>query len=109
MGFLDFGKSNSANARDERLLGKWQLVKSEGDMDVGEGVTMTFIDDGQPVYVIHQKDTDQIMNLVFRVVGNYLVTYQVSHPQEDATTFSFDADGNLVLDYGGSTASYVRS
>ncbi len=33
-------------------------------MDVCEGVTMTFTDDGQLVYVIQQKDTDQIMNLV---------------------------------------------
>jgi hypothetical protein len=109
MGFLDFLKRNNASAQDERLLGKWQLAKSEGDMDVGEGVTMTFTGDGQLVYVIHQKDTDQIMNLVFRVVGNHLVTNQVSHPQEETTMFSFDADGNLILDYGGSTASFVRS
>jgi hypothetical protein len=109
MGFLDFLKRNNANARDERLLGKWQLVKSEGDMDVGEGVTMTFTDDGQLVYVIHQKGSDQIMNLVFTVVGNQLVTNQVSHPQEEATTFSFDADGNLILDYGCSTALFARS
>lgn len=98
MGFLNFLKRNHANGQDEKLLGKWQLVKSEGDMDVGEGVTMTFTDDGQLVYVIHQKDTDQIMNLVFRVVGNHLVTNQVSHPQEETTIFSFD-----------STALFARS
>lgn len=92
MGFLDFLKRNNACTQDERFLGKWQLVKSEGDMDVGEGVTMTFTDDGQLVYVIHQKNTDQIMNLVFRVVGNHLVTNQVSHPQEETTIVIIDPD-----------------
>lgn len=67
-------------------------MKSDGDTDVGEGVTMTFTDDGKLVYVIHQRDSGQIMNLVFGVVGNYLVTNQVSHPQEETTMFSFDAD-----------------
>jgi hypothetical protein len=88
MGFLDFLKRNNANARDERLFGKWQLVKSEGDMNVGEGVTMTFTDDGQLVYVIHQKDTDQIMNLVFRVVGNYLVTRSLIHRKRQRRSLS---------------------
>ena len=109
MGFLDFLKRNNADARDERFLGKWQLVKSEGETDVGEGVTITFTDDGKLVYVIHQRDSDQIMNLVFRVAGNYLVTNQVSHPQEETTMFSFDADGNLILDYAGGKTWFARS
>jgi hypothetical protein len=79
MGFLDFLKRNNSTAPDERFLGKWQLVKSDGDIDVGEGVTMTLTDDGKLVYVIHQGDSDEIMHLVFRVVGNCLVTNQPSH------------------------------
>ena len=109
MRFLDFLKRNNFNAPDERFLGKWQLVKSDADMDIGEGVTMTFSADGKLVYVIHQGDSDQIMNLVFRVVGNYLVTNQPSHPREETTMFSFDADGGLILDYGGSKAWFARA
>jgi hypothetical protein len=89
MGFLDLLKRNEANAQDERFLGKWELVKSDGDTDVGERVTMTFTGDGKLVYVVHQRDSDQIMNLVFKVVGNYPITNQVSHPQEETTMFSF--------------------
>jgi hypothetical protein len=40
MGFLDLLKRNEANAQDERFLGKWELVKSDGETDVGERVTM---------------------------------------------------------------------
>ena len=48
-------------------------------MEIGGGVTMTFTEDGKLVYVIHQKDSKQIMNLLFSVEGNHLVTNQPSH------------------------------
>ena len=99
MGLLSFLKRNHSNTPDERFVGKWQLIKCEGDVDVGEGVTMTFTDDSKLVYVIHQKDSAQIMNLVFRVDGDHLVTNQPSQPQEETTRFSFDDAGNLILDY----------
>ena len=78
-------------------------------MDVGNGVTMTFTDDGKLVYVIHQEDSDQIMNLAYKVAGNHLVTNQASLPQEETTLFLFDADGNLILDYGGSKTWFARA
>lgn len=49
---------------------------------------MTFTEDGKLVYVIHQKDSKQIINLVFRVDGNNLVTNQPSYQQEEKTKFS---------------------
>ena len=85
-----------------RFVGTWRLLKSDGDMDVGEGVTMTFTPDGKLVYVVHQKGSDQIMNMTFRINGNRLVTNQASQPREEETLFDFDSDGNLILDYGGS-------
>ena len=109
MGLLGFLKGNKSNLPDERFLGEWQLVKQEGDMDVGEGVTMTFTDDGKLVYVIHQTDSKQIMNLVFRVDGDRLVTNQPSHPREETTKFSFDSEGNLILDYDGSKTWFARA
>ena len=104
MGLLGFLKRDKHPALDERLLGRWQLLKAEGDMDVGEGVTMTFTSDGNLVYVIHQKDSKQIMNLSYRVEGGRLVTNQPSQPRDESTTYSFDAEGNLILEYVGSKA-----
>lgn len=77
-------------------------------MEVGDGVTMTFTEDGKLVYVIHQKDSKQIMNLVFRVEGNLLVTNQPSYQEEETTKFSFDAEGNLILDYDGNKSWFTR-
>jgi hypothetical protein len=107
MGLLSFLRSNN-DPVSKRFLGKWSLLKAEGDLDLGEGVTMTFASDGKLVYVIQQKDSKQIMNLDFKVDGSRLITNQPSQPREETTEFSFDADGNLVLDYGGSKAWFMH-
>ena len=93
---------------DTRLLGTWRLVKSEGSIETGNGVTLTFTRDGKLVYVIHQDHSDQIMNLVFSVDGDSLVTNQPSSPRPESTNFSFDDEGQLVLDYGASKAWFAR-
>jgi hypothetical protein len=92
-----------------QFVGTWRLLKSDGDMDTGEGVTMMFTADGKLVYVVHQKGSDQIMNLTFRINENRLVTNQASQPREEETLFDFDSDGNLILDYGGSKTWFVRA
>jgi hypothetical protein len=92
-----------------QLVGTWRLLKSDSDMDAGEGVTMTFTSDGKLVYIIHQEGSDQIMNLTFRISGNRLVTDQASQLREEETLFDFDSDRNLILDYGGSKTWFVRA
>ena len=77
-------------------------------MEIGDGVTMTFTEAGKLIYVIHEKDSKQIMNLVFRVDGDQLITNQPSHQQEETTKFSFDPEGNLVLDYDGNKSWFTR-
>jgi hypothetical protein len=109
MGLLDFLKRNRPESPDERFLGRWQLIKTDGDFGIGEGVTMTFTDNGKLTYVIHQKESKQIMNLIYRIEGKQLITDQPSDPRKESTEFSFDAEGNLVLDYGGSKGWFVRA
>ena len=93
---------------DERFLGMWRLVKSNGSIDVGNDVTMTFTRDGKLTYVIHQNASDQVMNLVFSVDGNRLLTNQPSHPLLESTNFAFDDEDHLVLDYGDGKSWFAR-
>ena len=108
MGLLSFLKRGNIPSSDQRFLGRWKLVKNEGPLEIGEGVTMTFTEDGKLVYVLHQKNSKQIMNLVFTVHGNHLITNQPSQRQEEKTKFSFDAAGNLILDYDGKKSWFTR-
>src|SRR5688500_14057129 len=109
MGLFSFLKRRDDPSPDQRFLGRWKLLKNEVAMEIGDGVTMTFTEDGKLVYVIHQKDSKQIMSLVFRVDGDHLVTNQPSHKQEEKTRFAFDAEGNLVLDYEGNKSWFTRA
>jgi hypothetical protein len=106
---MDSSTSDHQSNSNESLIGTWRLLKSDGEVDLGHGVTMTFTGDGKLVYIIHEKRTDQIMNLVYSVDGNQLVANQASEPHEETTLFSFDSDGSLILDYGGSKTWFVRA
>jgi hypothetical protein len=106
---MDSSAPDNKSLANERFVGTWRLIRSNGGVDVGEGVTMTFTTDGKLVYVIHQKGTDQIMNLVYTVNENHLITSQASDPREEKTLFAFDLDGSLILDYGGSKTWFARA
>ena len=83
-------------------------MRSDGSIDVGNGVTMTFTRDGKLTYVIQQNASDQVMNLVFSVDGNRLLTNQPSSPQLESTTFAFDDEDHLVLDYAAGKSWFAR-
>jgi hypothetical protein len=106
---MPFFKKKESLTTAERLLGTWHLVKSDGAIDAGDGVTMTFMSNGRLLYVIHEKQSDEIMNLSFAIEGDCLVTDQSSRPQMESTKFSFDGDDRLVLDYGGSKSWFARA
>jgi 6-phosphogluconolactonase (cycloisomerase 2 family) len=106
---MPFFKKKESLTSDERLLGTWRLVKSDGTINAGNGVTLTFMANGRLLYVIHEKQSDEIMNLSFVIDGDCLVTNQSSRPQMESTKFSFDADDRLVLDYSGSKSWFARA
>ena len=74
----------------------------------GEPVRLEFKDDGHLNYEIRSSERRQIMLLTYRVDGDTIVTDQPSHPHEERTAFRFDADGNLVLAFGGIETTFQR-
>lgn len=104
---LKFWKKKSHHA--SALIGEWKLVRSEGSAHVGvEGVTIVFTDDGKLIYTIHESDKKQIINLIYHVSGNVLLTDQPSHPKVERTTFDFELNGQLVLNYSGGKTWFER-
>jgi hypothetical protein len=69
---------------------------------------MAFGLNGELVYSIDTQEKMQIINLVYKVSGNTLITDQPSAPQKEYTKFYFEADGLLVLDYDGEKPKFQR-
>jgi hypothetical protein len=69
---------------------------------------MEFRSDGTLLYCVEADSKWQIMRLVFRVEGNFIVTDQPSQPSEERTGFTLSDTGALVLDYSGLKAEFSR-
>ena len=92
-----------------QLIGKWKSDPDDAFTRANYGdVSQTFHEDGRLVYVIHSPEKDQVMRLVYRVVGDELITDQPSAPGEHRTRFSFDDRGRLILDDDGERSRFVR-
>ena len=108
MSVLDRLKRRVKTGGNDRLSGRWRLYRAEGELDVGDGATMTFTNDGKLIYVIEENGKLQIMNLVYRVSGDTIVTNQASAPREEVSRFSFDEDDNLIIEFGGTSSWFKR-
>ena len=100
MGLLD-----SLNLRNTAirvaLTGHWELFRAERPLDADDSIQMEFTKDGRLIYSTRRKDGIHIRHLVYKVSGDVLITDQPSSPREERTTFWFDSEGDLVLEYDG--------
>ena|SRR5215203_2635770 len=97
--------TNQAN-QNPSLIGQWTQIEPPND---AEEVTMAFGLNGELVYSIDTQEKTQIMNLVFEVSGDTLITDQPSAPQKEYTKFYFEDADSLVLDYDGEKTKFRRA
>ena len=90
------------------FIGFWKLIEADPSLELGDGDEMEFKESGELIYAIDSGSKWQIMNLIFKIEGNYLITDQPSSPNEERTVFNFHGNNLLVLDYGGAKAKYQR-
>ena len=82
---------------EKTLVGYWKLIESDPSLDLGENDEMEFKETGELIYAIDAGSKWQIMNLLYQVDGNYLITEQPSSPNEQRTLFGFENNEVLVL------------
>jgi len=85
------------------LIGRWRQVGPAADES-----TMVFTNDGKLIYSIHTSDKTQVINLVYEVSGDRIITDQPSNPRKEITRFSFEPSGILVLDHEGDKTRFMR-
>jgi hypothetical protein len=106
VGFLDRFRTRAPSVPSE-LVGCWRLVESADGQS--EPTEAEFRADGRLHYSVLSGDRWQIMKLVYRVEGNVIVTDQPSSPHEERTRFTLQADGSLVLEFGGQCSRFRRA
>ena len=94
---------------EHALYGRW-MTDPEDEVSLRESgqTSLVFEPDGKLTYIMHGANKDQIMNLIYRVEGQIIVTNQPSAPREERTTFRITPQGKLILEFGGVQSQYVR-
>ena len=69
---------------------------------------MVFTNDGKLIYSIHTGGKTQVINMVYEVSGDQIITDQPSSPRREVSKFSFEPNGILVLDYNGEKTRFIR-
>jgi len=90
------------------LWGRWSLVCDMSGNEMSGAVTVEFTRNGTITYSIDTGKTIQVINLVYRIEGDELVTDQPSSPQEHRTKFFIDENGLLTLENAGQRTFYKR-
>ena len=94
--------NNQPNA-DPTLIGRWRQVGPTNEQS-----SMVFTDDGKLIYSIHEGDKTQVINMVYEVSGDQIITDQPSHPQKEISKFYFEPSGILVIDHQGEKTRFMR-
>jgi len=91
------------------LIGEWNSDLSDENTKNSIGnVSMIFSDDGKLVYKIKEGNKLQIINLVYSIDGNLLITDQPSRTQIEKTEYTLPDENTLILQFEGETTRYIK-
>lgn len=90
------------------LLGCWKLLRADRQLDFAPGVRMEFLPAGQLRYHIDVAGTDRVIDLLYRVDGDILMTDNPANPHATAVHFARGEGDVLVLDFAGPRAWLIR-
>lgn len=90
------------------LLGTWRLLRADPSLDFAPGVRMEFLAEGQLLYHVDVGGRDQVINLLYRVNGDVLVTDNPAAPHSMSVRYVHGEGDVLMLDFAGAQAMLVR-
>ena len=61
------------------FIGFWKLIEADPSPDLGDGDEMEFKENGELIYAIDPGSKWQVMNLIFKIEGNYLIMTNLRH------------------------------
>jgi hypothetical protein len=83
---------------DSELLGRWQSDPSDEAITVKMGsIVQEFFPDGLLLYAARIGQKTVVMDLRYKLDGDWLVTDQPSSPREERSKVAFTEDDRLVV------------
>lgn len=84
------------------ILGVWIVDKADARAiaELGD-VLLQFHEDGRLTYTIRRDRASQIINMIYMICHDTIITNQPSAPREERTSYVLSPDGSLTLDFGG--------
>ena len=94
----------------QQLVGRWKSDMNDEVTRSGVGaVIQEFFPDGLLMYAAQQNGQTAVLELRYRLDGEWLVTDQPSAPREDRARVALDAGGRLVIGSGSERVVFLRA
>jgi hypothetical protein len=97
-------------AFDTRLKGAWSSDPNDQITKNNFGnVYMLFTADGKLFYEIEENDKIQRINLTYWTEKDKIITDQPSHPNQEISSYKFESNDILIIEFGGINARFKRT
>jgi hypothetical protein len=94
----------------QQLVGRWKSDMDDQATRSGIGaVIQEFFPDGLLMYAAQQNGQTAVLEMRYRLDGEWLVTDQPSAPREERARVILDTDGRLVVGSGAERAVFLRA
>ncbi|MCU0648607.1 MAG: hypothetical protein MUF00_11465 [Gemmatimonadaceae bacterium] len=104
----DLAVTDGLEAPPVWLLGVWKLFRADRQLDFAPGVRMEFRTGGHLRYHIDVAGQDRVIDLLYRVDGDVLLTDNPANPHATAVRFAHGEGDVLILDFAGPRAWLIR-
>lgn len=95
-------------ASNQRLLGRWRLLRADRTLDFAPDVRMDFRENGRLLYSFSVGNRRQVIMLVYRVEDDILHTDNPVATHRISAHFHFGEGDALIFDFAGAVAYFVR-
>lgn len=92
----------------QRLLGRWRLLRADPALDFAPNARMAFMEDGRLHYDFDVGSHRRHVEMIYRVDEETLYTEVLETSHQQCAPFSFGPGDVLIFDFAGPRAMFIR-
>lgn len=99
---------SSEPSAEQRLLGRWRLLRADPALDFAPNARMSFLADGRLNYDFDAGANRRQVQMLYRVEDQTLHTEVPETSHALSAPFSFGPGDVLIFDFAGPRAMFIR-